>query len=339
VLTRWRLGEGMKESEIRSAEAMERLIALCAEDAETFFVGQPRHDLPCPACDCHRVTPAFVKNTFGFVVCDACGSLFQSPRPPLPAFTRFYQEGASNQYLFKTFYPMVADARREKLFRPRVREVARLLAEDLLSPRMVGEVGAGYGLFLEEWERQYPGATLTAIEPNGEMAEVCRGKGFEVIQCMAEEIAGQVPPFDLLVAFEVIEHAYDPFRFCQALRRNLGRKGRLLLTGLTVDGFDIQVLWDKAQIVAPANHLNFLSVKGFEEMLKRAGFTNVNVFTPGKLDVEIVRRTVAGGEALPPEMRFIQKLLGQDAETLAAFQGFLSQHKLSSHCWAWASVD
>ena len=329
----------MKESDIRSTEAMDKLISLCARDAETFFVGLPRQDMPCPACGCSEVIPAFEKNTFGFVVCDDCGSLYQSPRPSLDAFARFYQEGSSNQYLFKTFYPMVAEARKEKLFRPRVREVARLLAEDNLTPKSVGEVGAGYGQFLEEWQQQYPGARLTAIEPNSEMADICRNKGFEVIRSMAEEISVQEPLFDLLVAFEVIEHAYDPFHFCQSLRKLMGPGGRLLLTGLTVDGFDIQVLWDKAQIIAPANHLNFMSVQGFERLLIRAGFSEVSVFTPGKLDVEIVRRTLRQGVSLAPEMRFIENLLARDEATLTKFQEFLANNNLSSHCWAWASIN
>ena len=179
---------------------------------------------------------------------------------------------------------------------------------------------------------------MIAIEPNREMADICRGKGFSALESFAEEIGEGHSPIDLLVAFEVIEHSYDPFAFCCSLKRLLARQGRLLLTGLTVDGFDIQVLWDKAQIVAPAQHLNFMSVRGFEILLQRAGFSEVTVTTPGKLDVEIVRNAVQDGFDLPPALRFIKTLLSRNKDAQADFQAFLSRHNLSSHCWVWAKT-
>jgi hypothetical protein len=112
--------------------------------------------------------------------------------------------------------------------------------------------------------------------------------------------------------------------------------GRLLLTGLSVDGFDIQALWEHAKSISPPHHINFMSIQGFERLLKRAGFSKVDIFTPGKLDVDIVKNTVEERPDALNDQRFIRNLLKLDEKALKEFQQFLSKHRLSSHCWVWA---
>ncbi len=52
--------------------------------------------------------------------------------------------------------------------------------------------------------------------------------------------------------------------------------------------------------------------------------------------VDIVRNaTVDRAEALAGQ-RVIQMLLQRQEKTLSAFQQFLSENQLSSHCWVWA---
>jgi hypothetical protein len=62
----------------------------------------------------------------------------------------------------------------------------------------------------------------------------------------------------------------------------------------------------------------------------------VDIFTPGKLDVDIVKNTVEERPDALNDQRFIRNLLKLDEKVLKEFQQFLSKHRLSSHCWIWA---
>jgi hypothetical protein len=62
----------------------------------------------------------------------------------------------------------------------------------------------------------------------------------------------------------------------------------------------------------------------------------VDIFTPGKLDVDIVKNMVEEQPDVLRDHRFILNLLKQDEDVLKEFQQFLSKYRLSSHCWIWA---
>ena len=326
----------MKESDIRPKELFQKYLELSAADTETYFISSQRNDLPCPACGNESFHPAFEKSGFGYTVCRSCQTLYQNPRPPLEEFSRFYQESPSARYWAKEFFPAVAEIRREKLFKPKVMELARLCQNENFKPAVVADIGAGFGLFLEEWRNLFPDTRTIAIEPNPEMANLCREKKLEVIECFTEQASSLYGQVDLVVALEVIEHVHDPLLFCNSLNHLLRAGGRLLLTGLSVDGFDIQALWEHAKSISPPHHINFMSIQGFKQLLKRAGFSKVDIFTPGKLDVDIVKNTVEERPDALNDQRFIRNLLKLDEKVLKEFQQFLSKHRLSSHCWVWA---
>jgi SAM-dependent methyltransferase len=325
----------MKEYHIRPADLYHRYLELLEADAADYFSAADRKDLPCPACDSPRLKPEFEKSGFAMASCRNCGTLFQSPRPPWEEFTRFYQESPSAHYWAETFFPAVAEVRRQNLFKPKVEMIFRLCQEEGFFPQVLADIGAGYGIFLEEWHHKFPQTELIAIEPHPELAERCRAKNFAVHECFAEEARDCYGRLDMVVAQEVIEHVHSPFDFCMSLRHLLREGGRLLLTGLTVSGFDIQILWEHSRSICPPVHLNFMSISGFHHLLARAGFRNIRIFTPGKLDVDIVRNVAAENPQILSGQRFASHLLSQDEEILAEFQNFLSEHRLSSHCWAW----
>jgi SAM-dependent methyltransferase len=330
------LADAMKEDEIRPQALFDRYLELCEIDARAFSEPGERRELPCPACGSDAQQKEFEKWGFGYVSCLACDTLFQSPRAPRQDFARFYRDSPSSRYWAETFFPSVAEARRVRLFRPKVDEIVRLCSEEGFTPQSVADIGAGFGIFLEEWRERFPRARLVAIEPNPKMASICRSRGLEVVECFVEEVTEFRGELDLVVGLEVIEHIYDPLAFCRSLRELLREDGRLLLTGLTVDGFDIQVLWERSKSVSPPHHINFLSVGGFEALLGRGGLRDVRVFTPGKLDVDIVRAAARGNPEIVSGSRFLSRLLRSEEDVLGNFQKFLTDNRLSSHCWGWA---
>ena len=195
---------------------------------------------------------------------------------------------------------------------------------------VVGDIGAGFGLFLEEISKIRPSAKMVAIEPSEEMSEICKSKGFEVLPCALENVNGWDEKFDLLTSFELFEHLYDPAMFLRKSRELLRSGGRLLLTTLNGEGFDIQVLWDKSKSVSPPHHLNFFNPRSIKMLLKKCGFTIEEISTPGKLDWDIVEGMIRNDGI--DAGRFWNLLSKEGIETAKEeFQDWISRNNFSSH--------
>ncbi len=322
----------MKESDIRPEALLDRYLALSATDADRCFSGGDRHEVACVGCGGTSVVSEFEKNGFGYVSCTDCGSLFQSPRPALAAFEGFYRDSESARYWAEEFFPAVAEARRERIFRPRAVRLAGMCdAKGLRIDRLI-DVGAGYGILLEEWRRIRPATELLAIEPSPILADECRAKGLAVLETMVEHAHGYQDHADLVVCFEVLEHAYDPLQFVRTLAGLVRPGGYLFVSTLGVDGFDIQVLWERSNSIFPPHHINFLSVAGFRQLFERAGLEDIEITTPGLLDVDIVRNAARRDPGLLQSQRFLSRILASERAS-AEFQEFLVRNQLSSHTW------
>ena len=325
----------MKEAEIRPEALLKRYLELSAVDAVRCFSGSARDAVPCVGCGSERSRGQFEKSGFAYSECDDCGTLFQTPRPPIDAFEAFYRDSESSRYWAEVFFPAVAEVRREKIFAPRVKRLADLCAQHGIKVNRLADVGAGYGIFLEEWRRSFPETEIVAIEPSANMASVCRAKGIPVIEDIIENVPPDVPSQDLVTCFEVLEHVYEPLQFLRALGAPLRAGGWLFLSTLGIDGFDFQVLWERSTQISPPHHLNFLSTKGFSELFRRAGFSELVLTTPGQLDVDIVRNAAREQPSLLDNQRFIRSTIADEARA-AAFQRYLVEQRLSSHVWVLA---
>ena len=322
----------MKETDIRPEALINRYFELCARDTESCFRGVTRAPIACVACGGSAAIAQFEKNGFGYAECQHCGTLFQSPRPPIAAFESFYRESESSRYWAEVFFPAVAEVRREKIFRPRVERLAALCAQERIAVQRLVDVGAGYGILLDEWRRRHPKVEAVAIEPSASLAQECRKKGFEVVEEIVENVKGHDETADLLTCFEVLEHVYDPLEFVHSLKRLVRPGGHVFVSTLCIDGFDLQVLREKSTQISPPHHINFLSVRGFTRLFERAGLADISVTTPGLLDVDIVRNAARRDPGLLRDQRFLRTLLADD-DKASAFQRFLAEQQLSSHVW------
>lgn len=327
----------MQESDIRPNDVFREYLRLSAEDAAVIL--QHREEfvsVPCPACLDDRGVEVFSKDGFRFRECTTCGSIYSSPRPTKQLLHEFYAESESSTFWAEVFWPAIAESRHEHVIRPRV---ATILQHNHFSQLRTGltvvDVGAGAGAFLSEFcmQADVP-VRAVAIEPGKSLANQARTNGLEVIEISIEDPAAPRGLGDLVTSFEVIEHVFDPFEFVESVFSLTAPGGLVLCTGLGGDGFDIRVLRERANAVSVPHHLNFLSVQGFERLFERAGFSQVKVETPGKLDVELVAKGFAGGVGVPDFFRVLFER--RDSDVHASFQRFLQEARMSSHTWVWA---
>ncbi len=318
----------MKEQEIRNREALNEYLELVRQDSETLLRDKSSFvSIACPGCASTSHAFQFEKFGFHYVQCRDCETLFVNPRPPYQELKRIYENSRSTKYWVEEFFLPVAEIRREKIFKPRAEFIGAEFPG--LSQGRIGDVGAGFGLFLQELKKIWMGADLVAIEPSADMASICRSKGVSVIERMLEEMDPS-PQFDLLTAFELFEHIYAPQEFLKKIFSLLKPGGYFLLTTLNGLGFDIQLLWERSKSVFPPNHLNFFNPRAISGLLERAGFETLNVTTPGELDWDIVEG-IYQNEGTDPG-RFFKTVSDHGTDQAKReLQTWIKNHRFSSH--------
>jgi 2-polyprenyl-3-methyl-5-hydroxy-6-metoxy-1,4-benzoquinol methylase len=323
----------MKEHEIRPRELFDAYLAVARQDIGIYF-GDPTMfvEVACPACDSKTSSPAFTKHGMRYSICEDCESLFMSPRPTREAIDRYYRESASSKFWAQRFFPETAEARRVQIFRPRAEMIADLVQSiGVPAPRVIADVGAGYGIFLEELKQRGVFDEVVAIEPGADLAAACRKRGFRVIEQPVEGIRPDELRASVMTSFEVLEHLFAPLEFLESIRRLMAPGGIVVFTTLTASGWDIRTLWERSKSVSPPHHINLLTTEGLARLVERAGLKLIELSTPGKLDVDIVVNMLNDD----PEMelpRFVQYVIRRRGpETWAALQKFLQENRLSSH--------
>jgi len=278
----------MKEEEIRPQKIFDEYLSLAKQDTETYFSEVEKISSVCLACE-SVADHAFDKNGFSYEVCPNCQTLFVNPRPVALAFSKYYTESPSSRYWASTFYKETAEARHEKLWKPKAHLILQTLEKYNSSEYMLVDVGGGFGLFAEEI-RSLSGKTPVVIEPGPDLAAACRDKSLHVIEKFLEDVA----PADLpsgakaFVSFELFEHLHDPSAFLGQLMELMNSKDLFIFTTLSGAGVDIQTLWEDSKSVMPPHHLNFLNPRSVELLLNQLGFESLSITTPGKLDIDIL---------------------------------------------------
>ncbi|HZU82033.1 MAG TPA: class I SAM-dependent methyltransferase [Polyangiaceae bacterium] len=288
-------------------------------------------DVACPACGRAPRSLRFEKYSLTFHECAGCGTVYVSPRPPPAVLKDYYEHSLNYAYWNSVIFPASEAVRRERIFRPRVERLVDLCSRHGVARDVLVEVGAGFGTFCEELRARRAFERILAIEPTPELAATCRARGLAVIESRIEDVdlAGAA---DVVVAFEVIEHLFDPRAFVRLAARVLKPRGMLVLTCPNVHGFDIDVLGAGSPAI-DAEHLNYFHPRSLGELLRSEGFAVLESQTPGKLDADIVRNRVLAGEFTLAD-RFLRRVLLDDWERLGGpFQSFLVESGLSSNMW------
>ena len=127
-------------------------------------------------------------------------------------------------------------------------------AEDLRGRPSVLEIGCGTGLFLEGLVREDPGRSAVGLERNPDVIGIAREKGLRVEACSVEEFApDHAEAFEVVCAFQVLEHVPTPDAFLKAAFRCLKPAGLCLLSVPNRDGFTRHAVNDFGNM--PPHHI------------------------------------------------------------------------------------
>ncbi|MBM3249749.1 MAG: class I SAM-dependent methyltransferase [Candidatus Omnitrophica bacterium] len=319
----------MKEKDIRDKDKLKLYLKLVQEDCKAFLNSKKALvKVKCPACQEDKHILEFKKSCFEYVTCLNCSTLYAKTRLSFDSLKEFYGRSASTDFWVKEFFMPVAEARREKIFRPRAEFITEYFGKD--PAWQIGDIGAGFGLFLDELHKLWGQSSYIAIEPSLEQAELCGKLDLKAECSTLEELKGYDNSFNLLTAFELFEHLYDPSVFLSSVYRLLKKGGWLFLTTLNGEGFDIRILWEDSKAIYPPCHINFFNPGSIRHLLTREGFEAVKIETPGQLDWDIVEGAIVNDSIKLGKFweTFARKGKSEAKDEL---QDWIRRNNLSSH--------
>ena len=156
------------------------------------------------------------------------------------------------------------------------RRVLKRLEEILPDRGRILDVGAGPGLFLDEARKR--GWKTAGLEPAAWASAYARDTlGLPRVRtgdtaALAEFPAGS---FDVVTAFDVIEHVADPLKFARSLARVVKPGGCLVLTTPRLDSPLARFMGKRWYCIFPA-HLHYFTRPSLTKTLRGAGFEIVD---------------------------------------------------------------
>ncbi len=322
----------LRVGDIRPADLMERKRGHLEADKEFLRSRQDRFvRVNCPACDRAELDAAWEKEGFSYERCPDCATVLMNPRPALDLLHEFYDSSENYAFWNEHIFPASEDARRERIFEPRVERMLGLCRAHGVAAGTLLEVGAGFGTFCEVTRASGAFDRVIALEPSPDLAATCAERGLEVVAAPFEKHGLEAGSVDVIASFEVIEHLFSPAEFASTAAGLLRPGGLAIVSCPNIQGFDTLVLGRDANAV-DHEHLNYFNPGSLTRLFERFGFTVEEVLTPGRLDVELVQSAIEAGTCEPGPL--LRHLLVDRAEELAGpLQDFIAEHGLSSHLW------
>lgn len=314
-------------SEISPKALYSHYTKLITQDIRELFRSKPAlQEVLCPGCGKKGKASLYKKMGMTFKSCPDCGSIYVSPRPSADQLRVFYEKSSGCRHWRKEILSE-REPHLQHIHWPRIHWIMDLVDEFLPSADSMLDYQSKYPFFLEKIVSQKIFKNVAACDDLLLEQRNLSGEGIKFASS-TEVRAGQ---WSVMTAFDSLERMANPDLFFQLAKRCCASKGLLLMTTATSSGFEYQVLGEAAPNINPINRMNLLSLEAIQKKIKAAGFEILELSTPGRLDAEIVKNTLANQPNLKidPFWKYVFKHRGD--ETVHSLQEFLQLNQLSSH--------
>jgi SAM-dependent methyltransferase len=276
----------------------------------------------CPGCGGLNSEFFCKKDGFNFVRCPGCWTVFMNPGPSSKLVHKLYQTSNTYDYWGKHVYPASADGRFLKLTVPRANYVmnARSGSASDLSLKIL-EIGAGTGETVKYISKQHPNSQCFAAEPNPSMWSYYEKSGITLFKDSLENLESKEFDFDIIFAFEVIEHFLDPSKLFEKAAKLLKKGGLLILSTPNAQSLEVLGLREES-ITLDIEHISILTPSAVHVLAQKYGFSVRLIETPGKFDLELLSSKF--------RRRLLKVFLRSELNSTTA-QEFLARFGFSSH--------
>lgn len=288
--------------------------------------------VPCPACGGQHYSYRFEKYKCKFLECETCSTLYMSPRRTPAVMDEYYSNSENNATWNKYIFSKSEASRRDKICRPNLERIFDEGRQQGFEKPYLLEMGTGFGTFSAFANDYGFFVSVSVVERTPSMANACRATGLNVIESVLEEVPNDfLEAADVVVCFQVTEHIFEPIDFLVGVSRMLKPSEFFMFTCPNGKGLDTEMLREASPSV-DTEHVNLFNPRSAALLLNRAGFEIICAETPGRLDVELVRRALWAKEVDLTADPFWRTLLLEKFDTTGAnFQRYLVDHKFSGN--------
>src|SRR6266545_1035326 len=210
---------------------------------------------------------------FQVVRCRSCGLLRTNPRPTASAMSSYYPDD---------YGPYAGTRIREE--HPDTRSGWRRWLSDIvagitdrdtqrlppLPPGRLLEIGSASGSYLQQMSKA--GWDVEGIEFSENAAAQARAAGYRVRSGTVEAAAEPKEPFDLVVAWMVLEHLHDPVLALRRIREWTSPGAWLVASVPNAGCWELRAFSDAWYALHLPNHLWHPTVPTLSRVLERAGW-------------------------------------------------------------------
>ncbi len=297
-------------------------------------------NVSCPCCGKKLGSEVMVKYFFRLEECKRCFTIYVNPRFKRENIDYYYKDREKRvNYIDVLENGNDKNARIRNIFIPRKEFIERELSNigKNMSDCSLLDIGCATGQFLSVFNSEkYP--NLLGVEASHELAKIAQSRlpNAKIYSNCFERCNFESDSFDIITLWEVLEHLVDPFEVIQKVEKLLKPGGVVFLSMPNIEGFDIQILWDRGNAFSPPSHLNYFRKSSVCRLFERVGLKVVDVVTPGQLDVDIVRNRLEVHADVQDRLGlYWAEIIRNDSEegrvTRKNLQEFIRESGLSSH--------
>jgi 2-polyprenyl-3-methyl-5-hydroxy-6-metoxy-1,4-benzoquinol methylase len=229
-------------------------------------------------CVCHRAgRPLYDLDPFGVVRCPRCSLVFVSPRLRPEALKRLYDEPAYHEGVYGApgrFSPEMILQRQWTKGRLALADRALGVRSPVPGARLL-EIGAGHGLFLDAARRH--GYDVTGVELSATAAAHARDSLGLTVHATHIEEAPLDGRFEVICAWDTIEHVPDPVQFWRVVRGLVADDGVVLFSTPYFSSAPSRVMRHRWWTLKPTEHIWHFTPRTHRTVAAQGGMTVTRV--------------------------------------------------------------
>lgn len=218
----------------------------------------------CVVCGHDTFQHLFARTNGSIGQCRACGLVQVVPMPGARQIASLYHED------FDHFAPYIEQIEvHREYFREKIKEIGCTMYDVRCKNLRLLDIGCAMGVLLEEAEKQ--GIEAYGVDISRDAVAYCRKKGLRVSTDFPKK------QFDVVSAFQVIEHERDPLGFMRRVHSVLKKGGLFVLATPDYGGWGRRVMGKRWVGFAHPEHMVFLDFASMRLLLEKAGFADIEI--------------------------------------------------------------
>jgi len=208
---------------------------------------------------------------FKVVRCKGCGLLQLYPRTSIDEDKKFYDQDCQSKNIGM---PNSLKLMKENSSYDTCRR-ANLVSKYISRNHKILDIGSGYGFFLKEMHER--GYNITGIEISKERRKISsRVSNVNVLDVNLYDNKN-LPIFDCVTLFHVLEHISDPIHFLKVIKKYLSSNGKLIIEVPNVEDMLIEECKEYKSFYWQRAHMFYFSAKTLRKLLEKSDFLTIDV--------------------------------------------------------------